>query len=637
MSFQKALATLHEDGPKAGIAALGRLESLSAAQADQIGAALDGSARMLAAQPALALKAARLLVEAGATHAPRFLIDAAEAGYEEEASALMYDQPLPENALMNVLRELEARAIVRACTKARVAGDGSCWRELTAPAALRGDSDKHMAAQLLRRVDDRARDLADWMLAQRDAPAWVKEGIVGARGIERSEGRRTIWSLVEGEKWREIAARAPTLAERFPEEAMFPYAIARAHRAGKRLEEAVTVCEAGLARQPGSVLLVLELVTDLGLSQQHARAIAEWRARRKRLERDGQAENVGTLLQNLLASFAAAGRAAEGIRELEREIEECGSDAPLFNAACVSALAKDLPRTLAYVERLRAAGRDRADFDAESDFDGVRDSPAFREQLERDFTGTKVILADLGSDDLAVVQRGLAAFRSWVETRGHDAELSLLSLEPTDGSGELLANPLLDELLVRHGKSLGRDALLDLVAALFGEASRYHDQQALKTAVLLLLGKGRRPPDAPLEEALVKIFLRGMTYVDDGHRSFAHTALDFFIDEVFPRFSGAALADLLIALYDVSNHRDVLVLLPLALSRKAGPQSEAALLDRVTASLRDGDGFFEEHIVRDALSILDDCIDTRGVSKAARARLADLTAAVRAQPPSEDS
>jgi hypothetical protein len=606
--FEDALETLARDGVQKGLRALGRFESLTAAQALRVAEVLDEQAEVLAEQPELAGKAARLLVEAGCPQVPRFLTLASEATYQAETPAFVASEAPPGNPLMNARRELEALAWIAALEL-----QPPHWKAIAAPAELKHDEPAYMAAQILRRVEARAPGLWARLVGLRDAPGWWGDAMERARLLGRDEDRRRVNSLLAQKKWDRVIELAAELGAKHVGDTTFPFAAVRARWEQGDREGSVEAGAAALEAHPSSAGLAALLSGYLITIGKGARAIDLWRRHGEKLDRRGQKDNVGTLVGNVLAAFAQIGKPGEGLDELSQEIETCGSERPLFNAACLGALAQDTPKALGYVERLLAAGRAPADFD-DHDFDGIRESPEFRELLARDFTGSRSIREDLESDDLERIRRGLHAMRAWLDERGHHADLSLFTLAPDDGHGKLLANPLFDGILARHAKALGQVALLDLAASLYHEPSRYHEQRALRTA-LLSLCEGLDPA---LEREIVALFLRGYTYVDDGHRSFEATALDCFLDEVFPRFSGPVLTELITTLYDRSNHRDAYVLLPLALSREPPADVEAALLDRVVADLEDAP--------REQVEVVEDAIETHGVSAHARSRLKEALA-----------
>jgi hypothetical protein len=75
-----------------------------------------------------------------------------------------------------------------------------------------------------------------------------------------------------------------------------------------------------------------------------------------------------------------AGRYAEAADEARGPLEQAGAAGPLYNLACCESLAG---RTADAIEHLRQAielsGRYRSHAAGDSDFDPIRDEPAFRQ------------------------------------------------------------------------------------------------------------------------------------------------------------------------------------------------------------------------------------------------------------------
>lgn len=411
--------------------------------------------------------------------------------------------------------------------------------------------------------------------------------------------------------WMKHEKTARAALRKDPDDVEAAHALATALLNLAKYRELVRCCEAALPRAKDKTGFVAYLVTGQMMTRPED-VVATYRRYAKRLDRTHA--DYAMLLQNAAAGYGKVGRAAEGIRDLGAAIDACKDEGPVFNAACLAALAKDKVRLRRWVWRERTrSGRPASGFD-DADFDGVRAWPEFVALLARDPTGVADVLAALRSDELARVRTGVKALRAAIAKAGFEATPAQFGFTPPDGR-RLMANAMLDGLLARFGKRLGTRALLDLIAAIFGEATQLHDQRALATALALL----RPGTDAKIDREIAAIFARAVRSTDDGHRAHEHTALDHFLDKILPQLTPSVLTSLLAELFAANAFRDVEVLLPRAFARDRDARRLGTLMTRVESAWAPIDPYDSER-----LELLDACLKVRGLPAPIRARLTAL-------------
>ena len=153
------------------------------------------------------------------------------------------------------------------------------------------------------------------------------------------------------------------------------------------------------------------------------------------------------------------------------------------------------------------------------------------------------ILEKLNSNQLLSIKEGLLEFKNWVYNYNQtyvanslcSADLSIFGYhyENWENEGDLWPNPLFDNLLITHKKSLDTIDLKNLIQALFNQNEDYQDCKATYTAMQCLLAN----KNEAIEYFLVDTMLYALEAYEPGHRYFEKTLLDRLVDDILPRFS----------------------------------------------------------------------------------------------------
>lgn len=196
----------------------------------------------------------------------------------------------------------------------------------------------------------------------------------------------------QAQRWDALVARATEVTAREPTRPE-PYGLAaHALRQLGRLEEGFSLAQRGLAVVPDD-LLVLSRAALLGnltgrfdfvfeLAVEHAG---------RRPSNANDVYNFVMLLVNAIHAAAKAQRIPQAVDAFSDPISAMNHPELHFNAACLYALAGD-PRCVDFVERCLMAGKPVSMLE-DTDLDSVRDDPAFKRLLERDWDRERAALA----------------------------------------------------------------------------------------------------------------------------------------------------------------------------------------------------------------------------------------------------
>ncbi|HEY3449553.1 MAG TPA: hypothetical protein VGK67_24585 [Myxococcales bacterium] len=159
-------------------------------------------------------------------------------------------------------------------------------------------------------------------------------------------------------------------------------------------------------------------------------------------------------------------------------------------------------------------------------------------------TGTpKSIRKRLTSDDPKKAEAALLELARYVELHSNkdaNALWQVFGVDPggLDGEG-MVALPELDALLSRHRKSLATEALAATVECTLRKVTE--SPLAAATAIEEIVARR----DVAAQERVVRAFQEACQFYDAGHRLLGDTLQDRLIEDLFPKFEPAPLADLL--------------------------------------------------------------------------------------------